>query len=169
MERTFGKMEDMARARPLSANDYADWFINAVDRKSGEHITTLVVQRLLFLAQAWYLANTGRPLFADEFQAWSTGPICLAVFERFEYYTYDTIPEMPPTRVIRGEKLALIEQIREKYSRYSEDELEAIVQVERGPWKMARGGISASAACDVVIGKDEIRKFYGEKISCARS
>ena len=49
-------MEDMARK--IDAHDVADWFINRIDRRMGEVITTDVVHRLLYFAQAWYLANT---------------------------------------------------------------------------------------------------------------
>lgn len=56
--------EDMAR-KLLCANDYADWFINRADRSSGEVITPNVVQRLDYLAQAWHLANKGRPFGPD--------------------------------------------------------------------------------------------------------
>ena len=62
-------LEIMARNRPIDANDVADWFINRVDRPAGATITPAIVQKLVFLAQAWHLANTCRPMFRDEFEA----------------------------------------------------------------------------------------------------
>lgn len=157
-------MEDMARTRPLSANDVADWFINAIDRQAGETITTLEVQRLVYFAQAWYLANTGRPLFAEDFQAWSTGPVIPAVFDRFENYTYATVPAMDRAREIKGDKLQLLENVQNQYGCYRGRKLDELARESGGPWEAARGSISSVAPCDTIVTKDSIRDFYGQKI-----
>ena len=157
---------EMARKRPLSANDVADWFVNRADR-DGEAITAPVVQRLIFLAQAWFLANKGRPLFADDFQAWATGPVAPSVFERFEGYPYDNLPQIENARAITGEKLELLEGVQERYGCYKAWKLDEIVQEEGGPWEKARGRRSPEAHCDAVIGKDAIKGFYGVKIGNA--
>ena len=57
-------METMAN-KPLLANDYADWFINNIDRAAGALITVSMVHKLVYFAQAWYLANKGRTLFGS--------------------------------------------------------------------------------------------------------
>jgi uncharacterized phage-associated protein len=157
-------MEDMGRPRPLDANDVADWFINVIDRQAGEVITTLEVQRLVFFAQAWHLANTGRPLFADDFEAWSTGPVAPNVFERFRDFTYSTVPAMEQAREVKGQKLDLLLQVQDEYGCYRGRKLDELSREPGGPWEKARGGISEVAACDAVIAKDAIRKFYGAKI-----
>lgn len=157
-------MEDMSRTRPLDANDIADWFINAVDRQAGEVITTLEVQRLVFFAQAWYLANTGRPLFEDDFEAWSTGPVAPSVFERFKDFTYSTVPAIERARYVRGRKLELLQQVHNEYGCYRGRKLDEISREAGAPWDMTRGKISAVAACASVITKNAIRKYYGEKI-----
>ena len=159
-------MEDMAR-RPYDANDIADWFINTTDRQAGETITTLEVQRLVFFSQAWHLANTGRPLFADDFEAWATGPIAPKLYERFQYYDYETIPALDRTRIVDGEKLQLLEGVRKNYAGLSGDELDLVSRETGGPWAQARGNIDSIAACDTVISKEAIAKFYAQKIGKA--
>jgi uncharacterized phage-associated protein len=67
-------LELMARKKPITANDVADWFINRVNRQEGEIITTDEVLLVVYFAQAWHLANTGRVLFKDGIEAWALGP-----------------------------------------------------------------------------------------------
>ncbi len=52
--------------------DMAKWFINRVDREAGEAMTHLKVQKLLYFAQAYYLANYNQQLFSEDMQAWPT-------------------------------------------------------------------------------------------------
>lgn len=40
-------------------------------------MSTWKLQKLCYYAQAWHLAWTGNPIFAEDFQAWSNGPVCL--------------------------------------------------------------------------------------------
>ena len=55
--------------------DMAKWFINRVDRESGESITNLKLQKLLYFAQSYYLANYNKQFFNEEMQAWAHGPV----------------------------------------------------------------------------------------------
>lgn len=50
----------------ISALNVAKWFIQNVDRESGDDITHLKLQKLVYYAQSWYLANYAKPLFNDE-------------------------------------------------------------------------------------------------------
>ena len=157
-------MEDMPKKRPLSANDVGDWFINAIDRASGDVITPLMVQRLIYFAQAWYLANTGNALFDDEFEAWATGPVATSVFGRFEHAAFEHIPFIDNVRSITGTKLECLEAIQERYGVYKAQKLDELSQEAGGPWEKARGKLAPEARCNTVITKDAMKRFYGEKI-----
>lgn len=157
-------MEDMAKKRPLSANDVAEWFINRTASEQGEVISTLEVQRLVYFSQAWYLANKGRPLFEDEFEAWASGPMNPAIFERFANFAYTNIPAIETSRVIKGAKLELLEEIWERYGCFKGRKLDAMSREPGGPWQTARGNLTPEAAGDTVIPKSAIRKFYAKQI-----
>ncbi len=47
----------------------ATWFINRIDREAGELITHLKVQKLVYYAEAWFLANFDRTLINEDLQA----------------------------------------------------------------------------------------------------
>lgn len=49
------------------------------------------LQKLLYLAQGFYLAETGQELFADDFAAWKFGPVHSGIFQRYKEYGYQVI------------------------------------------------------------------------------
>ncbi len=157
-------MEDMAKKRPLSAEDVADWFVNKAASQPGEVITPLETQRLVYFSQAWQLANKGRPLFDDDFEAWATGPINRLIFDRYENFFYTNIPAIETKRVVKGEKLELLNGVWERYGAIKGEALDAVSREPGGPWDRTRGDLSPEAASTAVIPKDMIRAFYAEKL-----
>lgn len=49
----------------------------------GVSVTHLSLQKLLFFAHAWHLAQFDRPLVQGTFQAWQFGPVLRAVYDSF--------------------------------------------------------------------------------------
>ena len=154
----------MANKPPLTANDVADWFINQVDREAGETITPLALQKLVYFAQAWYLANKGEPLFADQFQAWAHGPVVRSLFDRFKHLTWEAIPPIDEAKPIKGEARRFLRLVYERYGGYGAKKLEKKTHEKGGPWDQVRGDLPAEARCERVIPNEIIRDFYGEKI-----
>ena len=60
---------------PIGAKIVARWFVNHADRASGEAITQLKLQKLVYYADAWFLANFDEPLIKEDFEAWAHGPV----------------------------------------------------------------------------------------------
>ena len=55
----------------LIADEIARFFIATVDRDSGDNITHLKLQKLLYYAQGFHLAlHRGEALFPDDILAW---------------------------------------------------------------------------------------------------
>src|SRR5258708_4115865 len=75
-----------------SALDVANWFLAAMDRGAGDSITHLKLQKLVYYAQAWSLALRNKPLFDEDFVAWTHGPVVKSVWRRFKGYGLDAIP-----------------------------------------------------------------------------
>ena len=154
----------MSKKPPLTASDVADWFINRVDRGAGETITPLAVQKLVFFAQAWYMANRGTPLFDDDFQAWAHGPVVRSLFDRFKHLSWESIPVVETVKKITGEPLKLLEAVFAEYGGYGAKKLEEMTHIRGGPWAKARGDAAPEARCENIIPKQAIMKFYGKKI-----
>jgi uncharacterized phage-associated protein len=64
-----------------SAQEVANWFLAWTDDDPEILITNLKLQKLLYYAQAHYLANTGEPLFSNDLEAWRLGPVVREVYD----------------------------------------------------------------------------------------
>ncbi|HEY0033778.1 MAG TPA: type II toxin-antitoxin system antitoxin SocA domain-containing protein [Devosia sp.] len=140
----------------------ADWFINRVDRDSGEAITHLKLQKLLYFAQAWHLANKGEPLFDAEFQAWAHGPVTRPIYDRFKGQGWDALEAVDPPKLSKKVENYL-EKVFETYGKYGAKYLERLTH-KHAPWIEARGDAAPEERCETVISKKSMRDYYGQKI-----
>lgn len=150
-----------------SVKDVANYFL-AYGNEVGELITNLKLQKLVFYAQAWHLANFGEPLFEEEFQAWVHGPVVPEL-----YRTYKEQGSMPIVtdlkkeeveRVFSSESRSLLEEVVEAYMTESAYALELMTHRE-DPWIKARGESQPDDRCENIISKGSMMEFYGERIS----
>ncbi|MBF4390478.1 Panacea domain-containing protein, partial [Vibrio anguillarum] len=65
-----------------SVNDVCDYVIDKVT-DSGESLSNLKLQKLVYYVQAWYLAFENSSLCDEKFEAWVHGPVSRALFNRF--------------------------------------------------------------------------------------
>ncbi|MEG0940037.1 MAG: DUF4065 domain-containing protein [Comamonas sp.] len=137
----------------------AAWFINHVDRDSGDSMTPLKLQKLLYYAQAWHLLAFDEPLFQEEMQAWAHGPVVPSVYHEFKTYGFNSIPEYNGAEEIDEESERILSQVADIYGEFSAKRLEAMTHME-DPWKDARRGIAPEARCDAVIPKDTIKAYF---------
>lgn len=150
-------------ASPAKINAVADWFINHIDRDSGETITHLKLQKLLYFAQAWYLANTGGKLFEEDFQAWAHGPVARSIYDRFTGRAWEPIEVVDAPEKVSKEVAEYLQKVFQKYGIYGAKKLEKLTH-SHAPWQDARGGLPAEARCETVISKSAMRDYYGKKI-----
>jgi uncharacterized phage-associated protein len=69
---------------PYSATTIAEWFIAWTEEVDEARLSNLKLQKLPYYAQGHYLASTGSPLFGDEIQAWSHGPVVPNVYHEYK-------------------------------------------------------------------------------------
>lgn len=62
-------------AGQVNVFDVADYIL-----KSHGSMTTMKLQKLCYYTQAWFLADHGEPLFAEDFAAFNNGPVCYELF-----------------------------------------------------------------------------------------
>jgi uncharacterized phage-associated protein len=155
----------LAKSAFVPAKQVARWFINHADREAGEAITPLKLQKLVYYADAWFLANFDRPLISEDFEAWAHGPAVRSLYARYRDAGWQSLPPeagtMPPDTV--EEFLARVFQ---EYGQYSAKKLEEMTHDE-DPWKEARGDIPPEAASNKVISKLTMRNFFAARIGKA--
>lgn len=67
-----------------TARDIAEYFLSLVDSESGDYISNLKIQKLVYYAQGLHLAATGEPLFDDEIVAWTHGPVVVELYHQYK-------------------------------------------------------------------------------------
>lgn len=123
---------------------------------------TMKLQKLLYYAQAWHLAATDEPLFADAVEAWKDGPVVPEVWRAHKRsFKVHNWPEGDPAAV-RGSAAAVLEVVAELYGNLSGDDLSRLTHDEL-PWRAARGGLPEGARSSQSISLAVMRDFYREQ------
>ncbi len=146
-----------------NAMDIANWFI-AKCAESGDLITHLKVQKLLYYAEAWAQTLIGKELFSEQIQAWAHGPVVPEVFQAFKRYGWNPLPapEDQAIPVVSAEAEDILIQVFEAYADLPAKTLEDMTHKD-APWVKARGGLGPEKRCEVVMPKSEICEFFRTK------
>lgn len=150
----------------VTPNDVAEFFL-AYANESGEQITNLKLQKLVYYAQAWHLANFHKPLFEADFQAWVHGPVIPELYRRYkERGSSPIITELKIEDVRNRFDETTSEFLTEVASIYMPSgayELELMTHIET-PWINARKGFDADQQCETIIPKEAMETYYGQKL-----
>lgn len=160
----------------LTAEQVADYFLRLVDEDAGDSISNLKLQKLVYYAQAWHLALTGEPLFADCIEAWAHGPVVPGLYQKYRDFGWEPIRNEPwePAAIPRpngdavemdDETVDILNEVWEAYGQYSAKRLEELTHSE-DPWKNARARRHCGPGdrCDEVITPEEMRAYYSQRL-----
>lgn len=142
--------------------DVAKYFLNR-SGQTGELLTNLKLQKLVFYAQAWHLAVLGRELFPDHFEAWVHGPVCPNLYHHYKSLGYNPIPCVDDCPCFPEDTADLLEQVVELYLGESAYTLERMTHGEV-PWINARGDLPPDAPSNNIITKDSMKNYYGQYV-----
>lgn len=142
----------------LSCYDIAEFFIRFAN-ETGDYISNLKLQKLVYYAQAWHLGIYGSPLFEEDFQAWIHGPVIPAL-----YFQYNSFGWRPILKDIKKPELpenieSFLKEVTEVYFSCDAYELERMTHQE-DPWISARGGLPIDTPSDAIISKESMREYY---------
>ena len=122
-------------------------------------MSTWKLQKLCYYAQVWSIAWTEKPLFEEEFEAWSNGPVCRELFNKHKgMYMIDKI-EGNPNALTSNEK-EIVDTVLHDYGNMEPYELRELSHSET-PWKNARNGLEVGVPCNTVITKTAMGEYYG--------
>ncbi|WP_207711791.1 type II toxin-antitoxin system antitoxin SocA domain-containing protein [Sulfobacillus harzensis] len=143
--------------------DVARYFI-AVANATGDLMTNLRLQKLVYYAQAWHLALYDQPLMAGTFKAWVHGPVLPELYQQFkmygsspireERYSDDWLTEFQES--VHPDTIELLDDVAETYMGFTAFELERMTHRE-APWLEAREGLSPDAHRPI---REETMKTY---------
>lgn len=156
----------MSTTKKITAEDVAEYFI-ALSNETGDTMTNLRLQKLVFYAQAWYLANFNKPLFEEDFQAWVHGPVIPTIYNK--YKERGGQPILSDLKLNQTENIfdettrEFLKEVSAVYMPYTAYQLESMTHNE-DPWVNARKGLKPTSLSDKIIEKEDIRKYYEQKI-----
>jgi len=154
------------RKTKANAEDVADFFL-AFANDTGETVTNLRLQKLVYYAQAWHLANYEKPLFEEDFEAWVHGPVVPALYRRYKEFGFKPIEKNVELEDVEKkfnkQTVSFLQEVADVYMQYTPYTLEQMTHREE-PWIKARGSKGPAESCNVVISKKNMQDFYGAKV-----
>lgn len=140
----------------------ANWFINFVDRDAGDTITHLKLQKLIYYAEAWFLAHFDRSLIEEDLQAWTHGPVSPSVYAHYKNCGWDALAQEKPKK-LPDEVGGFLASVYKEYGQFTAKKLESMTHAE-APWKLTRGNLPLEARCEDPIDKLVMRNFYAARL-----
>ena len=70
---------------PTTAMEIANWFLGRSwnDPEKNPQCDQMKLNKLVYYAQAWFLANFDKPLYEDDIEAWPHGPVIRDLYNEF--------------------------------------------------------------------------------------
>lgn len=149
---------------PYSAGNVAKYFCYLAsqafigDNKEREGITNLKLQKILYFAQAYYLAKLGKPLFSDVIEAWEYGPVVPSVYHQLKHRGNRVLICEKDQSDISEEDKKILANIWETFGGYSASRLVDISHAH-SPWK------DAYASSKKEISHKSMEEYYATLLS----
>ena len=154
--------EQTKEQKNITASDIADFFL-AKANSTGDQITNLKLQKLVYYAQAWFLANFHKPLFDEEFEAWVHGPVLPKLYHiHKERGSSPIITDLDIKNVKQrfdSKTVDFLNEVVSAYMPHGAYKLELMTHNEK-PWIDARGSCESDEKCNTIISKESMEKFY---------
>lgn len=114
----------------------ADYFLAQISEECGDTISNLKLQKLVYYAQGFHLAVTGKPLFREQIKAWEHGPVVPQLWHRFKDYGAGALPK--PKKVdfksLSVDERELLDEVYKVFGQYSAWKLRNMTHAEP-TWK----------------------------------
>lgn len=139
----------------LDALDIAKYFLTLADDE--DPLTNLKLQKLLYYAQGFYIAVTGKPLYNDTLEKWHHGPVVPTVYHAYKSNGAGTIPrpqDFVPS-IIDVNTRELLDEVYKVYGQYAAWTLRGFTHLEP-PWRDAKDG------CEITI--ESLKRYFKTRL-----
>lgn len=146
-----------------TSKQIADWILSKTNVESGDTISPLKLQKLLYYCQAWHLTVFDEPLFNDKIEAWAHGPVVPTQYSRFAYILRNDHIKIKSINLdiptFSESTAGLLDEVISLYGEHSANYLEQLTHGEK-PWIDARAGIEPWRASNAEITHASMVEFY---------
>jgi uncharacterized phage-associated protein len=121
----------------LTCHDVASYFLSLVEEDSGDSVSNLKLQKLMYYAQGYHLAMHNRPLFGEQIEAWQHGPVVRSLYRSLKQHGAEPIPpaeHVPDQSRFESTERSFIEEMWEMFGQFSATKLRSMTH-EESPWK----------------------------------
>ena len=146
----------------VKVQDIADYFIWLANY-TGSFISNLKLQKLVYYAQAWYLAIHDKPLFDEDFEAWIHGPVIPELYKEYCGFKWKPILKEVEEPKFTEEVKQFLDEVADVYFGLDAYELEQMTRSE-APWIEARGYLPTDASCNEIISKESMREYFKPRV-----
>jgi uncharacterized phage-associated protein len=146
----------------LLAQDVARYYLGIFDEDSGDNISNLKLQKLLYYSQGFHLAmHSGEPLFPEPLLAWDHGPVVEPIYHQFKSYRWQGIdrPEDFDINAYPPEVRELLTTVYRVYGQFTAKALEDMTHKEP-PWN--------DTPRNQVISHELMRAFFSALVESGR-
>lgn len=154
----------MATRSTCALNDVVTYLIFLASQKyvgdnsEREGITNLKLQKILYFAQAYYLAKVKKPLFSEDIEAWEYGPVVPKIYRRYKKHGSNPLIAEKDTSALSFADRERIGVVWDMFGKYSAGRLVAITHANE-PWKEAYQSKSK------VITKKSLQAYYASLLN----
>jgi uncharacterized phage-associated protein len=148
-----------------TAKKIADAFLH-ISRENRSEMTNLKLQKLLYYAQAWYLAIYEEVLFDEPIEAWVHGPVVPEIFRMYRHLKWSAIPGTG-TPAEPDDVAEHLQEVWNIYGGFNATKLERLTHNE-DPWKKARRGLASDVPSRNVISTRSMKEYYSSLLENAQ-
>ena len=135
-------------------------------------LTPMAIQKILYYAHGWYLAQTGHPLLKQEFEAWDFGPVLGSVYTAFKKFGRDPVSQPatwfdpltesvhPWTAEFNEGAAKLLRTIVMAYGHIDAYELSRMTHRPGGPWDQVWNKPDNKISLGMRISNEAIRRDF---------
>lgn len=130
-------------------------------------ISNKKLQKLLYYAQGWHLALTGKALFKEKIEAWVHGPAIRDVYTKYKEYSFRPIEYVVASGdldKIPADVRKFLDDVYKVYGKFDAKYLELLTHSER-PWQEARKNLEPFVGSESEITTDSMKEFYSQKLA----
>ncbi|CNE16450.1 TPA: SocA family protein [Yersinia enterocolitica] len=142
----------------LTCFDVADYILAHSDEEnSGDLISNLKLQKLVYYAQGFSLALLDRPLFEEPIEAWMHGPVVPELYHKYKDNGTQALPvpaDVDFSKYSDDEK-ELLDEVYKIYGQFSAWKLRNMTHDEN-PWKETY----VEGAGSREISNDSMKRFF---------
>jgi len=122
-------------------------------------MTTMKLQKLVYYSQAWSVVWDEKPMFAEEIQAWASGPVVRELYDEHKGMFQISALEKGNTDNLKLEEKETIDAVLQAYGDKPAQWISDLTHMEQ-PWNDARKGIPLGENCENEITQASLAEYY---------